>query len=214
MMGFIDQMRAEGHAVESIVRVLREQGVKVAARTYRAWRRPRIAVRTISDATVVDAVRAAAWTTELRGDGTTRRRMLGGAATDRWGADRTLLFGVAVIVAAMAGLWAIWLARPAPSPLVLAVATVWGAMAFWNSPRSRPAYTRSPVRLRPRRSRSTPPAPTSESRSAKRSEGSRCPGQESGSLPLLAAALAICALLLLGGARTGGQQTIRGSSRS
>ena len=57
MMGFIDQMRAEGHAVESTVRVLREQGVRVAARTYRAWRRPRIAARTISDAMVVDAVR-------------------------------------------------------------------------------------------------------------------------------------------------------------
>jgi len=38
MMGFIDQMRSEGHAVESIVRVLREQGVKIAARTYRVWR--------------------------------------------------------------------------------------------------------------------------------------------------------------------------------
>ncbi|SJM44090.1 Mobile element protein [Frigoribacterium sp. JB110] len=75
MMGFIEQMRAEGHAVESIIRVLREQGVKVAARTYRAWRRPHIAVRTISDAMVVDAIRAAAWTTELRADGTTRRRM-------------------------------------------------------------------------------------------------------------------------------------------
>lgn len=37
-MGFIDQMRAEGHVVESIIRVLREQGVKIAARTYRAWR--------------------------------------------------------------------------------------------------------------------------------------------------------------------------------
>jgi hypothetical protein len=33
MLGFIDTMRAEGHAVESIVRVLREQGVKIAART-------------------------------------------------------------------------------------------------------------------------------------------------------------------------------------
>ena len=69
MMGFIEQMRAEGHAVESIIRVLREQGVKVAARTDRAWRRPHIAVRTISDAMVVDAIRAAAWTTELRADG-------------------------------------------------------------------------------------------------------------------------------------------------
>ena len=38
MMGFIDTMRSEGHAVESICRVLREQGCQIAARTYRAWR--------------------------------------------------------------------------------------------------------------------------------------------------------------------------------
>jgi putative transposase len=34
-MGFIDTMRAEGHAVESIRRVLREQACQIAARTYR-----------------------------------------------------------------------------------------------------------------------------------------------------------------------------------
>ena len=39
-MGFIDTMRAEGHAVESICRVLREQGCQVAARTYRAGSSP------------------------------------------------------------------------------------------------------------------------------------------------------------------------------
>jgi putative transposase len=38
IMGFIDTMRAQGHAVESVCRVLREQGCQVAARTYRAWR--------------------------------------------------------------------------------------------------------------------------------------------------------------------------------
>lgn len=75
MMGFIDQMRSEGHAVESIIRVLQEQGVKIAARTYRAWRQPRVAVRTVTDAMVMDAVRAAAWTTELLPGGLTRRRM-------------------------------------------------------------------------------------------------------------------------------------------
>ena len=75
MMGFIDQMRSEGHAVESIIRVLREQGVKVAARTYRAWRHGRIAVRTVTDAIVVDAVRDAAWLVEVLPDGTTLRRM-------------------------------------------------------------------------------------------------------------------------------------------
>ena len=68
MMGFIDQMRAEGFAVESICRVLREQGCQVAARTYRSWRwsRRRVAARTISDARVVDAVRALAWVSDQR----------------------------------------------------------------------------------------------------------------------------------------------------
>ena len=69
-MGFIDAMRADGHAVESICRVLREQGCQVAARTYRAWRIRRPAARTISDAQVVDAVRDIAWT--IKPDG--RRR--------------------------------------------------------------------------------------------------------------------------------------------
>jgi putative transposase len=38
-MGFIDTMRGEGFAVESICAVLREQGAQVAARTYRKHRR-------------------------------------------------------------------------------------------------------------------------------------------------------------------------------
>lgn len=61
---FIDQLRAEGHAVESVYRVLREQGVQIAARTYRAWSQPdrSVATRTVTDAQVVDAVRDAAWT--------------------------------------------------------------------------------------------------------------------------------------------------------
>jgi transposase InsO family protein len=62
MMGFIDTMRSEGHAVESICRVLREQGCQIAARTYRAWRRGAVAARTVTDALVLDAVREAAWT--------------------------------------------------------------------------------------------------------------------------------------------------------
>ena len=66
-MGFIDTMRAEGHAVESICRVLREQGCQVAARTYRSWRRAGrvVADRTVTDAHVVDAVRDIAWTTKV-----------------------------------------------------------------------------------------------------------------------------------------------------
>ncbi len=68
-MGFIDTMRAEGHAVESICRVLREQDCQIAARTYRSWKqttRP-VAARTVSDAHVVDAVRGIAWTTDQQG---------------------------------------------------------------------------------------------------------------------------------------------------
>ncbi len=74
-MGFIDHLRDQGHAVESICRVLREQGCQVAARTYRAWRSGRVAVRTVTDAMVVDAVRQAAWATVTAPDGTTRLKM-------------------------------------------------------------------------------------------------------------------------------------------
>jgi putative transposase len=68
-MGFIDTMRSQGHAVESICRVLREQGCQIAARTYRSWKRTGrpIAARTISDAYVVAAVRDIAWTTDAHG---------------------------------------------------------------------------------------------------------------------------------------------------
>ena len=75
MMGFIDQMRAEGHAVESVCRVLREQGVKIAARTYRSWLTPTIAARTVTDALVMDAIRDAVWTTVIDCDGVARRKM-------------------------------------------------------------------------------------------------------------------------------------------
>lgn len=57
-MAFIDDMKAEGHAVESTCRVLTEHGCQVAARTYRSWRqgtRP-IATRTVSDAVIIDAL--------------------------------------------------------------------------------------------------------------------------------------------------------------
>ena len=66
MMGFIDQMRAQGFAVESICRVLREQGCQVAARTYRAWRTGRVAARTVTDAQVVDVVRELVWVPDPR----------------------------------------------------------------------------------------------------------------------------------------------------
>ncbi len=63
MMGFIDTLRGQGHAVESVCRVLRMQGCQIAARTYRAWRsgHRHLAARTISDAEVVDVVRDLAW---------------------------------------------------------------------------------------------------------------------------------------------------------
>ena len=76
-MGFIDTMRAEGHAVESICRVLREQGCQIAARTYRAWKQTSrvVAARTITDAHVVDAVRDTAWTTKTDAEGVRVRRL-------------------------------------------------------------------------------------------------------------------------------------------
>jgi len=61
IFAFIDQMRQEGHAVEPVCRVLREQGCQVAARTYRAWKKRPAADRTVSDAKVVDTVRGIAW---------------------------------------------------------------------------------------------------------------------------------------------------------
>lgn len=71
-MAFIDTLRAEGYAVESICRVLREQGRQIAARTYRAWRTARQpAARTVSDATVINAIVDASFTTDSRG----RRRL-------------------------------------------------------------------------------------------------------------------------------------------
>lgn len=72
-MGFIDAMRAEGHAVESVCRVLREQGCQIAARTYRSWKSSTrvLAARTITDAHVVNAVQDIAWRTDQHG----RRRL-------------------------------------------------------------------------------------------------------------------------------------------
>ena len=46
-------MRDEGHAVESVCRVLREQGVQVAARTYRHWKNTAPAARTVTDAQIL-----------------------------------------------------------------------------------------------------------------------------------------------------------------
>jgi len=69
IVAFVDEMRTEGYAVESVCRVLREQGCQVAARTYRHWAQPdrTIAARTVSDAAVEGAVRRLAWTVDEHG---------------------------------------------------------------------------------------------------------------------------------------------------
>lgn len=99
-------MRAEGYAVESILRVLREQGLAIAARTYRAWKMPAcIAERTVTDALVEDKIRELAWTVEeviggrrmtpegLYGRGkwvALLSRQAGLAATSRYPVDRAM----------------------------------------------------------------------------------------------------------------------------
>lgn len=77
IVAFIDDMRAQGYAVESICRVLRDQGLQIAARTYRLWKQHNRAVsqRTMTDAMVVDAVRDIAWTTTTTADGIVRRKL-------------------------------------------------------------------------------------------------------------------------------------------
>jgi putative transposase len=67
-MALIDQQRARGFPVESVCHVLREQGVQVAARTYRSWKQPSrpVADRTVSDAVVIDALRHARQTQDGR----------------------------------------------------------------------------------------------------------------------------------------------------
>lgn len=60
-MAFVDDMRSQGHTVESVCRVLREQGCQVAVRSYRAWRRARCSRRDLEDAYIIDAVTNACW---------------------------------------------------------------------------------------------------------------------------------------------------------
>jgi putative transposase len=94
IIAFIDTMRSKGAAVESICRVLCEQGCQIAARTYRAWRSRRPATRTITDAQTVDAVGDVAWRIDHHG----RRRMtpegLYGREKMRAHLDRTRMPGV------------------------------------------------------------------------------------------------------------------------
>lgn len=65
-MAFIDDMRANDHAVESTCRVLTEHGCKVAARTYRPWKQAHgpVAARTVTDAAIIDTLLTARGTPE------------------------------------------------------------------------------------------------------------------------------------------------------
>ena len=99
-------MRAEGYAVEPILAVLRQQGLVIAARTYRAWKGPaRIAARTVTDALVEDKIRDLAWTVnpvtglvQMTPEGlygrrkwvALLRRQAGLAATSRGAVDRAM----------------------------------------------------------------------------------------------------------------------------
>ena len=57
IMGFIDELRSQGHAVESVCAVLRQEGCQVAARTYRAWRaRTRPCARDVGDAVLLNVL--------------------------------------------------------------------------------------------------------------------------------------------------------------
>jgi len=54
IVDFIDAQHAKGRAVESVCAVLREQGVQIAARTYRAMKQRAISDRDLEDAIVVN----------------------------------------------------------------------------------------------------------------------------------------------------------------
>jgi putative transposase len=60
-------LRGKGIAVESVCRVLREQGYGIAARTYRAWKTRKPSARAISDQKVLEAIKSLAWTTDTHG---------------------------------------------------------------------------------------------------------------------------------------------------
>jgi transposase InsO family protein len=73
IVAFADQMRVAGHAVESILTALKQAGLKIAARTLRAWCAPagpsnQAAGRTVTDALVEGAVRQLAFTTNGAGE--------------------------------------------------------------------------------------------------------------------------------------------------
>jgi putative transposase len=61
---FIEQMRARKFRVESICGVLTEQGVAVAGRTYRSWKKAAPSAHTITDGELTYALRATVGTPE------------------------------------------------------------------------------------------------------------------------------------------------------
>lgn len=150
-------MRAEGFAVESILRVLAQQGLQIAARTYRSWKKPaRIAVRTVTDALVEDKIRDLVWAIDqltgrprMTPEGLYgRRKMLcllrrqpGFAAASRGAVDRAMrTLGLQGVVRAKPRSTdlgrRLGLIPSAPSDLVLGMA-VWPAslpvMFHWSS---------------------------------------------------------------------------------
>ena len=64
-------MRDQGFTVESVCRVLREQGCQIAARTYRAWRTRPPSARSVIDAKVRQTIEDLGFTTDAQG----RRRL-------------------------------------------------------------------------------------------------------------------------------------------
>jgi transposase InsO family protein len=64
---FIDEMRGRGFRVESICRVLTEYGVKIAARTYRAFKKRQPSKRALSDEEFIKVMRRARETPDNNG---------------------------------------------------------------------------------------------------------------------------------------------------
>jgi putative transposase len=54
VIAFIDMMRAKKYRVESVCRVLGEYGIKIAARTYRAFKTRQLSARAIRDQQILD----------------------------------------------------------------------------------------------------------------------------------------------------------------
>ena len=67
IMAFIDEQRDQGRVVESVCKVLREQGCQVAARTYRAARRAGPTAREEADAHLMNTIIGVCWKTEQDG---------------------------------------------------------------------------------------------------------------------------------------------------